>query len=188
MFKGVMLFLFDSGVLFQEAWEITAATSEDAFSRLKRMAQARLPLLAADTRIVQLRVTGHPPERVQWQGHGGLWAWTREALKLRHEYRSIQKQLRGVPQEIFSKGAGLTPKGVHAFRDFSRTLHECGCVIVRKGKQPELINKIEPAGVVHPRVEEGKDSDQRQIGQTIGRGEGAAILGRIEGEETVELE
>src|SRR4051812_8832251 len=115
MAKCVIIFLFDDGQVFQESWELTEAYSSPLPARLKRLAHARLPLLAGCVRIVQVKTKGHPLERVSWRGTGGTFAHSRDALKLlMDDGRSTNIFLRGVPREVFSQ-RGLTPRGVVSF-------------------------------------------------------------------------
>src|SRR5688500_18240510 len=120
MAKCIITFLFDSGQVFQESWELTDGHGTSLTARLKRIAQARLPLLAACVRIVQLKAKGHSLERVDLRGTGGVFAFPRDALKLTDDGYSSGIFLRGVPRDVYSK-EGLTPKGLVAFRAFNTT-------------------------------------------------------------------
>lgn len=132
MSKTVITFLFDEGQIFQESWELTDNYSESLSARLKRISNARLPLLASCVRIVQVKAKGHPLERVDLRGIGGAYAHARDALKLMNDDRSTSIFLRGVPGEVYARHE-LTPKGIAAFGTFSKTLNECGAVIIRHG-------------------------------------------------------
>jgi hypothetical protein len=142
MAKCVITCLFDDGQVFQESWELADGHRDPLPARLRRVAQARLPLLAACVRVVQLKAQGHPLERVSWRGTGGTFAHPRNALKLMDDGRSTSIFLRGVPRELFAN-RGLTPWGVVSFREFNRMASECGCVLVRGGKS-RPITKLEP--------------------------------------------
>lgn len=138
-----MVFLFDSGVEFQESWDILAPSSEVAMQRLRAIAQARLMLLTSTASVVQLKVKGQPLQRVRWPGTGGTGAHARDALILRDEGRATKKHLRGVPREIYDRTA-LTPKGLTGFNEYNRTVKGCDCVLVRKGSEPEVVKRLEP--------------------------------------------
>src|ERR1700733_9632420 len=98
MSKSSMTFLFDAGQVFQESWELNDGYPEALPARLKRIANARMSLLAFCVRIVQLKAKGHPLERVDLRGYGGAFAHPRHALKLRDDGRSTSIFLRGVPK------------------------------------------------------------------------------------------
>ena len=170
MHKGTMVFLFDSGESFQESWDFFTSASDDALRRLIRVAHARLPVLASSIRIVQLKVKGQPLQRVRLTGTGGNWAWPREALVLRHEGRQCGKRLRGLPKEVFAHDR-LTPMGHQAFNHFNRTLTECGCVIVRKGEQPETIRRLEAAHSSLYSWKKGKKVTRRKLVTLLGADE-----------------
>ncbi len=172
MHTGTMIFLFDSGEVFQESWEMTAPSSEVALQKLRRIAQSRLPLLASSVRIVQLKVKGQPLQRVQMPGTGGTGAWARDALIVRDEGRETKKHLRGVPKEVFANGR-LTPKGLTMFNEYNRTLRECGCVIVRKGDEPQPVRRIEPTHTSLFSWKKGKKATLRKL---------VALLGATEAE------
>src|SRR5689334_11232802 len=88
MSNAGITFLFDEGQIFQESWELTDCYSEPLPTRLRRIANARLPLLASCVRIVQLKAKGYPLERVDLRGIGGAYAHPRYALKLMNEDRN----------------------------------------------------------------------------------------------------
>jgi hypothetical protein len=130
MYTVTMAFLFDSRESCTESWEINAPSSEEALRRLNRIAQARLALLVSTVRIVKLKVNGQPQQDVRWKGTGGAFAWPREAVILRHEWRQTGKRLRGIPNEIFSAHEQLTPAEIFSaheqWRPHSRW---CNCGI-----------------------------------------------------------
>lgn len=142
MAKCIITFLFDTGQVFQESWEL-AGDGDPLPVRLKRVAQARLPLLAHSVRIVQLKAKGHPLERVDLRGTGGAFAHPRYALKLTDDGYSTGIFLRGIPKDVYAN-EGLTPRGLVAFRAFNTTLSQCGCVIMRSG-QAHRVTKLWPA-------------------------------------------
>jgi hypothetical protein len=166
MAKCVITFLFDDGQVFQESWELTEAHRDTLPARLRRLAQARLPLLAACVRIVQLKAKGHPLERVSWRGRGGTFAHARDGLKLRDDGRSTGICLRGVPREVFAS-QGLTPTGLGSFREFNRTASECGCVIVRGG-EPRLVTKLEPSHHTLFSYKKGRRATLRKLVSILG--------------------
>lgn len=143
MAKCIITFLVDTGQVFQESWELGEGHGESLSVRLKRVALARLPLLAACVRIVQLKAQGHPLERVDLRGTGGAFAYPRHALKLRDDGYSTGIFLRGVPREVYAREA-LTPSGLVAFRALSTVLTQCGCVVMRNG-QARPVTKLEPS-------------------------------------------
>src|SRR5688500_8629076 len=120
MAKCIITFLFDSGQVFQESCELTDGHGTSLTARLKRIAQARLPLLAACVGSVVLMANGHSLERVERRGTGGVFAFPRAALKLTADGYSRGTFLRGVPRDVYSK-EGRTPKGLVAFRAFNPT-------------------------------------------------------------------
>jgi hypothetical protein len=142
MAKCTITFLFDTGQVFQESWELAEGHGDPLPVRLKRIAQARLPLLAACVRVVQLKAQGHPLERVDLRGTGGAFAHPRYALKLADDGYSTGIFLRGVPREVYAKEA-LTPSGMVAFRALNTVLTQCGCAIVRNG-QARPVTKLGP--------------------------------------------
>lgn len=132
--KCTLIFLFDSGQVCEESWDLGDSQAEPLMARLRRVAQARLALLASSLRIVQLRAIGHPTERVDLRGIGGAFAWPRDGLRVINDMRTSGTiTLRGVPKEVFS-GRELTPIGRVALANFSKTLGECGCSILRHGE------------------------------------------------------
>jgi hypothetical protein len=166
MSKCVITFLFDDGQVFQESWEPADGHRDPLPARLRRIAQARLPLLASCVRIVQLKAKGHPLERVSWRGAGGAFAFPREAVKLRDDGRSTSIYLRGVPREVFTS-RGLTPKGFASFREFARAASECGCVIVREGEvRPTM--KLEPSHHTLFSYKKGKKATLRKLVSILG--------------------
>jgi len=171
MRTGTLTFLFNSGQIVQESWHFNATSPEDAIKTLRLVAQARRVLLAASIRIALLKVTGQPPERVNWTGKGGIWASPRQALVLRHEGRAVKKQLRGVPQELCN-GKGLTPDGLQAFQSFNRILNQCGCLIVRTNEQPETIRKLAPDHLVTLLWKKGIPATKKKIVALLGVEEG----------------
>ncbi len=143
MSKAVITFLFDEGQIFQESRELTDSYSESLSARLKRIAYARLPLLASCAKIVQVNAKGHPLERVDLRGTGGAYAHARDALKLMNDDRNTSIFLRGVPREVYARHE-LTPKGIAAFGSFSKTLKGCGAVVIRHGEAVP-ISKLWPS-------------------------------------------
>lgn len=166
MAKCVITFLFDDGQVFQESWELTEGHRDPLPARLRRLAQARLPLLAACVRIVQLKANGHPLERVSWRGTGGTFAHARDGLKLRDNGRSTGICLRGVPREVFTS-RGVTPTGLGSFREFNRMPSECGCVIVRAGEVCP-ITKLEPSHHTLFSYKKGRRATLRKLVSILG--------------------
>lgn len=166
MAKCVITCLFDDGQVFQESWELAEGHRDPLPARLRRIAQARLPLLASCVRIVQLKAQGHPLERVSWRGTGGTFAHARDGLKLRDDGRSTSISLRGVPREVFAS-RGLTPQGVVSFREFNRTASECGCGIVRAG-EVRPITKLEPSHHTLFSYKKGKRATLRKLVSILG--------------------
>ena len=166
MAKCVITFLFDDGQVFQESWELREAHRDPLPARLRRLAQARLTLLAACVRVVQLKAKGHPLERVGWRGTGGTFAHARDGLKLRDDGRSTSICLRGVPREVFAS-RGLTPTGVGSFREFNRTAGECGCIIVRAG-EVRPVTKLEPFHHTLFSYKKGKRATLRKLVSILG--------------------
>jgi hypothetical protein len=138
-----MVFLFDSGEFFQESWELTAPTPADALLRLRRIASARLPLLASCVRIVQLKVPGKPLQRVDLRGTGGEYAHPRDALLVRNDGWALRRHLRGVSRQVYDRDR-LTPAGLSAMQFYSRTLNACGCVAVRRDIGGRPITNLQP--------------------------------------------
>lgn len=166
MAKSVITFLFDGGQVFQESWELADGHRDPLPSRLRRFAQARLSLLASCVRIVQLKVKGHPLERVSWRGSGGMFAHPRDGLTLLADHRSTSIILRGVPREVFTS-RGLTPKGVVSFQEFNRTASECGCMIVRGG-EVRPVTKLEPFHHTQFSYKKGKRATLRKLVSILG--------------------
>ncbi len=171
MQTGTITLLFNSGQIVQESWHFNTTSSEHAIKKLRLVAQARRALLAASIRIALLKVTGQPLERVNWPGSGGGWASPREAIVVRHEGRAVKKQLRGVPRELFTS-KGLTPRGLQVFRDFNRTLNQCGCVIVRTDKPPETIRNLAPDYLLTLLWKKGIPATKKKIVALLGAEEG----------------
>jgi hypothetical protein len=169
MAKCVITFLFDDGQVFQESWELTEAHRDPLPARLRRLAQARLPLLAACVRIVQLKAKGHPLERISWRGTGGTFAHARDGLKLRDDGRSTGVVLRGVPREVFASRA-LTPTGVGSFREFNRAACACGCMIVRAG-EGRPVTKLGPFRHTLFSYKKGKRATLRKLVSILGEEE-----------------
>jgi hypothetical protein len=166
MAKCAITFLFDDGQVFQESWELTEAHRDPLPARLRRLVQARLLLLAACVRIVQLKAKGHPLERISWRGTGGTFAHARDGLKLRDDGRSTGIILRGVPREVFTS-RGVTPTGLGSFRELNRTVSECGCVIVRGG-EPQPITKLEPSHHTLFSYKKGRRATLRKLVSILG--------------------
>ena len=179
MAKGVITFLFDDGQVFQESWELTEAHRDPLPARLRRLAQARLPLLAACVRVVQLKATGHPLERVSWRGTGGTFAHARDGLKLRDGGRNTSIILRGVPREVFAS-RGLTPTGLGSFREFNRTASECGCVIVRAGEVRPITN-LEPSHHTLFSYKKGRRATLRKLVSVLGDEEAQRFWAELKG-------
>lgn len=142
---GTLTLLYKTGQIVEDSWTFNSTTPEETLKKLRLVAQSRRSLLASNISIVLLKVTGLPLERVDLQGTAGGFAWTSDSLILRHDGYAYKKQLRGVPREIYKRD-GLTPLGHQAFRDFNRTLNQCGCMIVTKNFPPELIHNLVPDG------------------------------------------
>lgn len=166
MAKCVITGLFDDGQVFQESWELADGHRDPLPSRLRRFAQARLPLLASCVRIVQLKAKGHLLERVSWRGTGVAFAHPRDGLKLMDDGRSTGICLRGVPREVFTN-RGLTPQGVVSFREFNRTAGECGCVIVRAG-EVHPVTKLEPIHHTLFSYKKGRKATLRKLVSILG--------------------
>jgi hypothetical protein len=166
MARWVITFLFEGGQVFQESWELADGHHDPLPSRLRRFAQARLSLLAACVRIVQLKAKGHPLERVSWRGTGEAFAHPRDGLKLMDDGRSTGICLRGVPREVFAK-RGLTPTGIVSFREFNGVASECGCMIVRGG-EPRPITKLEPIHYTLFSYKKGKRATLRKLVSILG--------------------
>ena len=169
MSKGVITFFFEEGQVFQESWEMTDVHPESLTVRLRRIALARLPLLASCVRIVQLKADGHPLERVSLKGIGGLFADPRAALALTDDGRSINIMLRGVPEEVFAEGT-LTATGLCSFQKFSNTVNACGCVIVRKNEVCP-ITKLEPIHETLLSHEASKKATRIKLNSLLGKQE-----------------
>lgn len=166
MSKCVITFLFDSGQVFQESWELADGHCDPLPAGLRRLAQARLPLLASCVRIVQLKAKGHSLERVSWRGTGGAFAHPRDALKLTDDGRSTSIFLRGVPREVFDN-RGLTPRGVVSFRELNRAASEYGCVIVR-GDQTRPVTRLGPSYHSLFSYKKGKRATLRKLVSILG--------------------
>ena len=166
MANCVITCLFDDGQVFQESWELTEAHRDLLPARLRRLAQARLSLLAACVRIVQLKATGHPLERVSWRGTGGTFAHARDGLKLRDGGRNTSIILRGIPREVFAS-RGVTPTGLGSFREFNRAAGECGCVLVRGGES-RPVTKLEPIHHTLFSYKKGKRATLRKLVSILG--------------------
>ena len=170
MHKGITTFLYDTGEWFQDSWDFNVPASDEALKRLNQVAQTRLPLLASCVRIVRLKVTGQPQQRVSWRGSGGGWSMPREALTLRHEGGTTGKRLRGVPKGIFD-GRGLTPRGVVEFNQFNRVLNQSGCMIVHKGQAPEPVTRLQPRSLSVLSWKWGKKASLKELIALLGRDE-----------------
>ncbi|MCE9533433.1 MAG: hypothetical protein K8T89_20260 [Planctomycetes bacterium] len=169
MSKGVITFFFDEGQVFQESWEMMDVPGETLAARLKRLAKARLPLLATCVRIVQLKADGHPLERVNLRGSGGLVAAPRAALALVDGSTSLNILLRGVPEEVFVDGT-LTAVGQVAFQKFSKTVSDCGCVNIRKNEVRPIMN-LEPFQEVLLSNEATKKATRQKLNSLLGKEE-----------------
>ncbi len=166
MAKCVITCLFDDGQVFQESWELAEGHRDPLPDRLRRIAHARLPLLASCVRIVQVKAEGHPLERVSWRGIGGAFAHPRDGLKLTDAGISTGIFLRGVPREVFAN-RGLTPTGFVSFREFNRTAGECGCVIVRGGES-RPVTRLEPFHHTLFSYKKGKRATLRKLVSILG--------------------
>ena len=169
MSKGVITFFFEEGQVFQESWEMMDVHPESLAVRLRRIALARLPLLASCVRIVQLKANGHPLERVSLKGIGGLFAGPRAALALTDDGRSMNIMLRGVPEEVFAEGT-LTAIGLSSFQKFSDTVNDCGCVIFRKNEVCP-ITKLEPIHETLLSHEASKKATRIKLNSLLGKQE-----------------
>lgn len=166
--KGVITILFDSGQMVKEPWLLPVG-HQDLPDRLKRIAQARLPLLGSCTRIAKLKVARHPPERMNWQGTGGPSVLPRESVKMTADGRSSTIQLRWVPREVFAKGSP-TATGLVAFRELSKTVSECGCLVIRDG-EPFPITELQPFREILLSHVKGRPATLSELTTELGKGE-----------------
>jgi len=169
MSKGVITFFFDEGQVFQESWEMLDVHSESLAIRLKRIAIARLPLLASCVRVVQLKADGHPLERVNLKGKGSEFADPRTALSLTEGGRNVNIMLRGVPEDLFADKA-LTAAGLGFFQKFSSTVSDCSCIIVRRNKAYPITD-LEPGRETLLSSEATKKATRIRLNALLGKQE-----------------
>lgn len=124
--KGDITFLFDEGVTFKESYEFACADPTETMRRLKKVAQVRSSLLAANVQIIRLNVKGVKQENVRMLGVGDTCSNSRMALRLREDGKAYRRRLRGVPETAYKVGI-VSSQASNALREFNRVLAGCQC-------------------------------------------------------------
>ena len=121
-----------------ETWELRDHNSGTLMARLKRIAAARLPLLANTVKIVRLEAKGEPSERVEMKGSGGTNEIMRHGIRvLNNSYTGQGVTLVGIPKDLFFEGS-LLPAPKRALATLAQVLRECGAVLIRRGAPMEI--------------------------------------------------
>jgi len=145
MHRGTITVLFDifSGqhYYFQESWELLAPTADEAMKRLLKIAQGRTNLLARNTRVVKLALTGATLQHPMPRGTAGEFAHPQDKLLLRRDGIPMQRSLCGIAREYFSS-RGTSAIGTAALDALNQILRECECIVIRNGK-PEPIGNLQ---------------------------------------------
>ena len=163
-------FLFDSGQVFAESFNLTEPHPQSLPDRLNRIVQARLPLLAACVRIVRLKARSHPVQRVDIRGTGSEFAWPRDGLNLMRiggNRMANNVCLRGIPDKFFD-GDKLKPMGATAVANLGMAQKECGAFAVLQG-EPWPITDLQVTGKTLLSYKKDKPATRHKLISILGK-------------------
>ncbi len=137
--KCKITFLLTAPIHFRtESWELREQGPGMLMTRLRRIAEARIPLLANSVKIVRLEAPGEPSESVEMKGIGSPDEMMRHGMRVLNESFTGQGvTLVGIAKELFFKG-GLLPASNRSLAALAKVLRECNAVLDRRGTKHEI--------------------------------------------------